>query len=123
MARILIIEASKDLRNLVAHIVTRLGHEPVTHDGFAPDIDEAFDVMLVEPGVGRSLETVRALRDDHADVPIVCVSHFPPGAETATLNPVRHVMKPFRLAEIEAAVSAALLASSRPGGAAQPARV
>jgi DNA-binding response OmpR family regulator len=111
MSKILIIEPSGDLRNLVALIVTRLGHTALTSNGRDGQSEVEPDAVLVEPFSDSALKMVQGLRATMPLLPIVCVSHHPPGPTTEALEPVAHVLKPFRIAEIEAAVAAAVAAS------------
>jgi hypothetical protein len=41
-------------------------------------------------------------------LPIICTSVLPPSSASQALGPVAHLLKPFRLFELEAAISAAL---------------
>ena len=111
MARILIVEPSADVRELFAHVVVRLGHEPVALDRPCPR-DETSDVALVllEPDAPGALAFAQALHADRPELPIVCASIQPRSPEAAAFAPAAYLLKPFALAELEAALSGALRA-------------
>jgi DNA-binding response OmpR family regulator len=106
MARILISEPHPDLRILLEAIVRRAGHEPVGHGELASD--EAPELMILEPASADGLAAAARLRRRLEDLPIICASILPPNAETQALGPAAHLLKPFRLVELEAAITAAL---------------
>lgn len=106
MARILISEPHPDLRTLLEAIVRRAGHEPVGHGELTSD--DAPDLMILEPASADGLAAAARLRSRLEDLPIICASILPPSPETRALGPVAHLLKPFRLGELEAAISAAL---------------
>src|SRR5439155_771504 len=54
MARILIFEPHGDIRSLLQIVITRLGHEPVVHDGI--DEEPSVDAAVIEPGEGSGLD-------------------------------------------------------------------
>jgi DNA-binding response OmpR family regulator len=108
MARILISEPHPDLRVLLEAIVRRAGHEPVGQGELASD--DAPELMILEPAAADGLAAANRLRSRLEDLPIICTSILPPTAATRALAPVAHLLKPFRLLELEAAISAALLA-------------
>jgi DNA-binding response OmpR family regulator len=109
MARIFILEPEPELRELLARVVRRLGHEPVTLGERTAGEIAAGDVLILEPGDGPSYEAAADVHRRLPAVPIVCVSvlsEVPGNAEE--LDPVAHVMKPFRLADLERALRKAL---------------
>jgi DNA-binding response OmpR family regulator len=106
MARILISEPHPDLRTLLEAIVRRAGHEPVGHGELT--IDEAPGLMILEPASADGLAAAVRLRSRLEDLPIICTSILPPSPETQALGPAAHLLKPFRLLELEAAITAAL---------------
>ena len=108
MARIFILEPEPELRELLARVVKRLGHEPVQHLESAADIHPG-DVVVVEPGDERCYAGARAIHERLPEVPIVCVSIYSevPG-DAKALEPVAYVVKPFRLVEVEAAIRTAV---------------
>ena len=106
MARILISEPHPDLRVLIEAVVRRTGNEPV---GQADLIDDdAPAVMILEPSSADGLAAAARLRGQLGDLPIICTSIYPPSDESSALDPVAHLIKPFRLRELETAILAAL---------------
>jgi DNA-binding response OmpR family regulator len=106
MARILICEPHPDLRVLLETVVRRAGHEPVGHGELTSD--DAPAVMILEPASADGLAAAAGLRRRLEDLPIICTSISPPSDETRSLRPVAHLIKPFRLGDLEAAIVAAL---------------
>jgi CheY-like chemotaxis protein len=106
MARILISEPHPDLRVLLEAVVRRAGHEPVGHGELTSD--DAPAVMILEPASADGLAAAAGLRRRLEDLPIICTSISPPNDETRSLGPVAHLIKPFRLGDLEAAIVAAL---------------
>jgi CheY-like chemotaxis protein len=106
MARILISEPHPDLRVLLEAVVRRAGHEPVGHgeltNGDAPA------ALILEPASADGLAAAARLRSRLEDLPIICASVAPPSEETRALGPVAHLIKPFRLGDLEAAIASAL---------------
>lgn len=100
MAKILVTEASREIRELLAVHVRRAGHEPVFED--AADVAAA----LVEPADPGALELAAGLR--RRGLPLVFVSIEPPSERTAALAPAGHVEKPFTVAQLSAALAAAV---------------
>jgi len=105
MARILISEPHPDVRVLLEAVVRRAGHEPVGHGEL---VDEAPELMILEPVFADGLAAAARLRDRLEDLPIICTSIAPPNAATRALGPIAHLIKPFRLGELEAAIASAL---------------
>jgi CheY-like chemotaxis protein len=106
MARILIHEPHPDVRVLLEAIVRRAGHHPVGHGELTSD--DAPELMILEPASAESLAAANRLRSRLEDLPIICTSVLPPSSESQALGPVAYLLKPFRLFELEAAISAAL---------------
>ena len=106
MARILICEPHPDLRVLLETVVRRAGHEPVGHGELTSD--DAPSVMILEPASADGLAAAAGLRRRLEDLPIICTSISPPSDETRSLGPVAHLIKPFRLGDLEAAIVSAL---------------
>jgi CheY-like chemotaxis protein len=107
MARILISEPHPDLRVLIEAVVRRTGNEPVGQGELT--IDDAPAVMILEPAFADGLAAAARLRG-RLDLPIICASIYPPSDESCALHPVAHLIKPFRLRELEAAITSALAA-------------
>jgi DNA-binding response OmpR family regulator len=112
MARILIHEPHPDVRVLLEAIVRRTGNEPVGHGELTAD--ESPELMILEPASADGLAAAAKLRRRLEDLPIICASIEPPSAVTKALHPVAYLLKPFRLGELEAAISAALAQASSP---------
>jgi DNA-binding response OmpR family regulator len=106
MARILISEPHPDVRVLLEAVVRRAGHEPVGHGELT--VDDTPELMILEPASPDGLAAAAGLRRRLEDLPIICASIEPPSAATKSLRPVAHLLKPFRLGELEAAIGAAL---------------
>jgi len=109
MARILISEPHPDVRVLLEAVVRRAGHEPVGHGELA--VDEAPELMILEPVSADGLAAAAGLRRRLEGLPIICTSIAPPNPATKALAPVAHLIKPFRLGELEAAIAFALAAA------------
>jgi CheY-like chemotaxis protein len=108
MAQILISEPHPDLRVLMEAVVRRTGNEPVGQGELT--IDDAPAVMILEPASADGLAAAARLRRRLEDLPIICASIYPPSDESCALHPVAHLIKPFRLRELEAAITSALAA-------------
>jgi CheY-like chemotaxis protein len=106
MARILISEPHPDLRVLIEAVVRRTGNEPVGHGELIGE--DAPAAMILEPASADGLAAAAQLRRQLEDLPIICASSFPPTDESCALAPVAHLIKPFRLRELEAAIVSAL---------------
>ena len=114
MARILVCDPNPEVRALMGHVVSRLGHEPVYPRGRDDVLPQAVDVLLLEPADPRALGAAQALRLGHEQLPIVCASIYPQTADARRLAPVAYLMKPFPLAELERALTAAVERLSLP---------
>jgi CheY-like chemotaxis protein len=104
VARVLICEPDPEVRELLERIVTRLGHELVPDDAALGDVE----AIVVEPAHAPSIERAQAFRAVAGDVPVICASIDFPNGGTKRLQPVAHLVKPFGLPEIEAALMQAL---------------
>lgn len=111
MARILIIEPHDDVRELLARIVTRLGHEHVRPEDRERD-DAAVDAAILEPAVPGGLALARSLRRE--GVPLVLVSIEPAVPELLQLDVVAYLSKPFVLADLRRALALALASVDDP---------
>jgi CheY-like chemotaxis protein len=112
MARVAIGEPYAEVRELLVHIVEGAGWEVLDAEGAA----EA-DVLLIEPGDAPSFELAQRLRRARPDLPVVCVSIYPPGPETEPLSPLAYLLKPFSVGELQRVLAAALNGqASRPNG-------
>jgi CheY-like chemotaxis protein len=106
MARILISEPHPDLRVLIEAVVRRTGNEPVGQGELTND--DAPAVMILEPASADGLAAAAQQRRRLEDLPIICASIYPPTDESCALSPVAHLIKPFRLRELEVAIVSAL---------------
>ena len=106
MAKILIIEPHAEVRELLARIVARLGHQAILYSGVSEDTAAGADVVLVEPADVDGLDAARVARASGASV--VCVSIFPAADDARGLDPVAYLLKPFSLLDLERAVEVAL---------------
>ena len=106
MARILISEPHPDLRVLIEAVVRRTGNEPVGQGELTNDDTPA--VMILEPASADGLAAAAGLRRRLEGLPIICASIYPPSRESSALGPIAHLIKPFRLRELEAAIVSAL---------------
>ena len=111
MARILIFEPHADISALLELVVRRLGHEPVVVDDLA-EVTDDFDAAVIEPGDGSGLPVARSLHE--RNVPVIFTSIFPADQELMALAPVRYLVKPFALFDLEKALGAALAAVEAP---------
>ena len=112
MARILICEPHAEVRELLGHVVVRLGHEPVDALAHAPDGDDV-DAVLLEPAHAPSREAVAQLRLRRPGLRVVCTSIHPPGADDAELEAFAYLLKPFALEDLEDAIQRALETAPR----------
>ena len=110
MATILIVDPDSATRSLLELLCERLGHSPIGPrewaDGVTPDL------LLLEPASRPGMRLARSFRRRFPELPILCVSIDGPSGETMSLNPVAHVMKPFRRSQLERALEQALLPSA-----------
>ena len=107
MARILILEPHPELRELFSLVTRRLGHEPVVPNGRPPEEYTDLDVVLVEPAGQRGLAVAELLRERSPETRVVCASVLPASEAAGALDPVAYLVKPFSLAELEQALTAA----------------
>jgi DNA-binding NtrC family response regulator len=111
VATIVIAEPQEDVRELFAHVLRRLGHDPVDPSTVELDGDRpaaAVDLLLFEPADRGAMRLAQRLRAERPELPLICASIFPRTAEARALKPVAFLEKPFDLAELEAAVARAV---------------
>lgn len=123
MARILVAEDERAVREFVLRALNHQGHEVVAvEDGLqalAALDRESFDLLLTDivmPGMDGIALALR-LRRDRPDLPILLMSGYAAERQRAhNLDALIHnvVAKPFTLREICAAVDSALVAGRRP---------
>ena len=112
MARILIAELSTEVRDLLVHVVARLGHEPVVYSRSQSELPEA-DVLLLEPAFPAGAALAQALVCRQPELPIVCVSIYPSAEEMQELEPVAYLLKPFTIGELSRALATAVAKAER----------
>ena len=112
MATILIVDPDSATRSLLELLCERLGHRPIGPrewvEGQEPDL------LLLEPASRPGVRLARGYRRRFPQLPILCVSIDGPNDETESLEPVAHVMKPFRRSQIERALEQALIPTAEP---------
>ena len=111
MARILIHEPHPDVRVLLEAVIRRAGHEPVGLGELTTD--DTPELMILEPASADGLAAAAKLRRRLEDLPIICASIEPPNADTKALRPIAYLLKPFRLGDLESAISGAVAVSRR----------
>jgi hypothetical protein len=99
------------VRELLQHVVIRLGHEPVYEDGTPNGSLGDVDVILLEPAHRPGLAAAKIVRLRDESIPVVCASIEPPDGSLAALKPVAYLLKPFSLPELEHALTKALAQS------------
>jgi DNA-binding response OmpR family regulator len=106
VATVLIVDPDPATRSLLELLLLRLGHRPIGQRELAEG--EEPDLLLLEPTSQAGLRLARALREGHPQLPVLCVSIEGPSDQSRLLDPVGHVMKPFRRSQLEAALDLAL---------------
>jgi CheY-like chemotaxis protein len=115
VARILVCDPHPEVRALLGHVVSRLGHEPVyLADRPGEALPGDVDVILLEPADPRALGAAQVLRLRYEHLPIVCASIYPETANSRRLGPVAYLVKPFPLGELERALTTAVERLSLP---------
>ena len=113
MARILIGDPYPEIRDLLVHIVSSMGHEAVVPEaagtGGHPDID----VVVLEPGYTSMIALAHEVRSARPQARFVCVSIYPPSPGALALDPVAYLVKPFSIAALQEAIQAALVVLAR----------
>jgi len=112
VATILIADPDPGTWTLLELLVLRLGHRPIGQRELAEG--EQPDLMLLEPSSRLGLRQAQGLRRRLPQLPVLCVSIDGPSTETRELNPVGHVMKPFRRIELERKIQQALMSVAPP---------
>ena len=114
MARILISESHDEVRRLLEHMVTRLGHEPLVVKVTIPQQLTYADVLVVEPATPVGAVHAQAMCIVNPSLSIICASITAPPPELAELGVVfaASLVKPFTLEQLGSAIEKALLAGS-----------
>lgn len=110
--RILVAEPSPDVRELLVRAIEESGHRAEIWQGEPAGPPASLDLLMGEPADPSVLALAHALRRTRPDLPIVWVSVVPPSRATRALSPSAHLVKPFSLAELGAAIQAALSPSA-----------
>jgi CheY-like chemotaxis protein len=106
MARILINEPHPKVRQLLARMVERLGHEALTRQQVVPGYLEGVDLLIVEPAAPLGAVIAKATQILDPSLPIVCASvEAPPQIDVRFSSTL---IKPFALAELGEAIEQAL---------------
>lgn len=123
MKRVLVIDYTPEIRELVIRQLEHLGYEGA--DGGAggelPEAAGSFDALIVEPVRPDALAYASLLRETSPGLPIVIMSIAGSSAATAALAPVAHLVKPVTLARLEAVLESATSAASEQAGPPGPA--
>ena len=120
MARVLVIDDDEEPRTLLRHMLAGLGHEVVEAldgaDGLRLFGRHTPDLVMTDinmPGVDGH-EVIKAIRENHASVPIIAISGGSAIAkdelllQAASLGAGEVIMKPFEFGQIAGAVARAL---------------
>jgi CheY-like chemotaxis protein len=118
VATVLIVDPDPSTRSLLELLLLRLGHRPIGPREWVEG--EEPDVLLLEPASRPGLRLARGARRRFRDLPILCVSIDGPNRETRELDPVGHVMKPFRRSQLEEALEQALIPEAEAVSAGRP---
>jgi CheY-like chemotaxis protein len=110
VATVLIVDPDPSTRSLLELLLLRLGHRPIGPREWVEGAEP--DVLLLEPASKPGMRLARGVRRRFAHLPILCVSIDGPSRETRELEPVAHVMKPFRRSQLESALEQALTPSA-----------
>ncbi len=124
MARILIIDDDKDVREATQILLAANGYDPVTADSGRSGIDliakNAVDLVILDvfmPGMD-GLTTAQAIHRGHPNLPIIAVSGFMFGGQCPTMpgfdsmateaGAISTLYKPFKPAQLVQAIQKAL---------------
>lgn len=98
MPAVLISEPHLEVRELLERVVEAMGYDALVEE---PEHTASIDVLLIEPGSEQALDRARRLRATRPDLPVVCVSIYPPQLESDLLYPAAYLVKPFSVAELQ----------------------
>ena len=116
--RILIADPDRDVCELFGHLITRIGHEPLSYRPARGETEDPPDVdlLLIEPALPGAFEVARAMRARQPKLPIICASIYPAkllaASELLALRPIAYLLKPCSLAELKDALEFALAAAA-----------
>jgi CheY-like chemotaxis protein len=106
MATILIVDPDPSNRSLLELLALRLGHTTIGPREWVRG--EEPDLLVLEPESRPGVRLARGVRRRFPHLPILCVSIDGPSPETRELDPIGHLMKPFRRSQLEQAIELAL---------------
>ena len=129
MARILVVDDDAAVQVTIRLLLERAGHSVVTvsdgRNGLALSQTENFDLLFLDiymPGMD-GFETMRMVRQQQPQIPIIVISGRPIASDTdqtpdfltmaTKLGAVSSLQKPFRPADLLAAVTGCLEAAKR----------
>ena len=73
------------------------------------------DIVLLEPADSDARAAAEALQRRPGGITVVCTSIYPDSGQAGSLHPLAYLVKPFGLAELERALTAAVeRVASRP---------
>jgi CheY-like chemotaxis protein len=96
------------VRELIARVAARLGHEALALTSLPTDDHPTVDAIVLEPAWIPGLEFARTLRERNPGARIVLESIEPDSEARREFRPVRFLVKPFGLADLEQALASAL---------------
>jgi CheY-like chemotaxis protein len=106
VATILIVDPDPSNRSLLELLAERLGHRTIGPGEWVRG--EEPDLVVLEPESRPGVRLVRGIRRRFPTLPILCVSIDGPTPDSRKLNPIGHLMKPFRRLDLERAIELAL---------------
>ena len=112
VARVLIVDPDREITDLFAHSVKRLGHVPLHWDEATTVDGVEADVALVEPARPRALGGAPPPRTAPPRRGARGVQGRSRGGPDQELGAVAHLDKPFERRELERALDAALTAEA-----------
>lgn len=115
MPAVLISEPHLEVRELLERVVEAMGYEALVDE---PAQTDPIDVLLIEPGSEQALDRARRLRSTRPDLPVVCVSIYPPQLESDLLYPAAYLVKPFSVAELQDVLRNVVASGTAAAGAA-----
>ena len=111
MAIVVIAEPHLEVRALFVHVVRNAGYVPLPTAGPEYAGAERPVAALIEPASPDAVALARSLRERYPELPVICVSIYPPGPEIADLRPSAYLIKPFAISELAQALDVAASAA------------
>jgi DNA-binding response OmpR family regulator len=106
VGRILILEPDPEIRELLRRVVTRLGHDALAPAAVPARVPGGLRAIVLEPYWVPALELARTLRKRDRELPLVFESLEPTSPASGELRPLRYLVKPFGLRELEESIEA-----------------